>query len=855
VEVFGDTERVVHGQRFYEPAVGGSVVRSLLRLGTLEAEEKMAEIFSDLGVDSQVVRTFLANREVTRLPEHMGGGLQARPIIPGLTDDNLSRYEESDGGYDVGVSYGADPIIDESSKKYKLNSLFRDATLVDKLQISARRMQSAKRLALSDPGAAAAGLTEYIQAHGFPNARVLAGDYAKTVNNAIDFIRALGNSIVYADSGAPSVVSHSHLEMSFDQFHLKDVLWTVRGPLKYATEVNIVYQLAIHYGPEHVLFMLGAETIRLGIDIRNEKTGDYYTGALHGYSSMSGILPSGSGFPSELTADQQARLMLAGRNVSPVYVGKAVVGSAVHVSDKHVILNEHTLAMAAQADSVASVCGSSIVESMSVGGDICVVRRDSEHAQWHFREPDVGERVVLCYSVGAEVEYSEVLQVLGSADQLILSESNVLRKGASGAAVIALRDSALLGIFSTKRASRVICAPFTSASFAIVSDCQSVISVSQYAGTPGVEAGDRTYAKMVKRGFLGFLEGIERATAPLYSSTKGVRRMAGLVANIAGEWHTTINPDAAQLSMADSRLLSFGASPLGTYAVNSPPPVLQAVPNVRFVEPGERVFVFTKVDGDVLMSSVRVVTHILVDRKAFIVEDFGDSDEVMIGGLIVAERDAAVVGMFARRDCDTFGSYSTHCLSLVRPVVNLTSAPVDMRVVHAEFSSWVLPFETTVMEHITYGRQVWSVAVGSKLYQAGSSLAKALAAGADVWPDRARVLLDAFSWPVADTTGLDKYGVSGVAAALLAMVYLRSPGFAMDKLDAILANVRLESTPISTDFPFPRSVSAPDFVTVVPQTERSQESTRIQDLEKQMSRLAAMVSEQEKRTSFISDNG
>lgn len=491
-----------------------------------------------------------------------------------------------------------------------------------------------------------------------------------------------------------------------------------------------------------------------------------------------------------------------------------------------------------------------------------MVRRDGVAAQWLLREADVGERVVLCFSVGENVEYSEVLRIQASyGGQLILSDSNVLRKGASGAAVVALRDSALLGIFYTKRASSVICASFSSTDFSKVTDFMSVTS-SEYVGTPSTDVGTQTYRRMMRKGLQSFVDGISDATVGLYTSQMGRMVPAGMAADVSGTWFTTVDPDISQLMLRDGTKLRFSSAGEGLYTVTQPPPILKPLPNIRSAEPGERVFIFAKEGADIFMTAVRIVTHAHADNRRFVVEDFGDSEINLVGGLIVAERDAAVLGQFQSRVHDAFGNPSVLCLPLhARPVlavgVPATGLAVDSKDIVREMDDW-LASDSVVAQMADFGKTLISVVGKQAAYKRATSIGDGAALALSNWSSSFDKIVERLGWDPGDWIRFERHGRLPVAECYIALTYLRDPGGFFDKTVTWLVD-GYEPTPVVTvgEFPFPRSGGPFDFIERPASTSSVNSAltytaeSRVRDLEARFEMLARMV---DKRVSTVSQD-
>jgi len=306
---------------------------------------------------------------------------------------------------------------------------------------------------------------------------------------------------------------------------------------------------------------------------------------------------------------------------------------------------------------------------------LSVVDRKGGQAQWSLRDPVVGEKVVLVYSVGDSVEYSEILRVLSvHQDNIVLSQSNVLRKGASGAVVVALKDFALLGLFVSVRGYDVICASFSARHLTQVTEADSVCTSGGVEGA-GEEVGEATYSRMLHHGLGSYLDAINSSVAPIYVKSGSELQLAGTVANYAGSWRTTVDPTRAQLFLSDRQPLLFEQVGVNSYVCKSPPPVLTEVPATRTVVPGERVCIFARAGTDVIMSKVSRVAHYTVGAAFFTVEDFGNTSELLDGGLVVSERDACVLGQFVSKQYDVFGEPCAMCVSVPIGSVGLGIKP------------------------------------------------------------------------------------------------------------------------------------------------------------------------------------
>lgn len=228
-------------------------------------------------------------------------------------------------------------------------------------------------------------------------------------------------------------------------------------------------------------------------------------------------------------------------------------------------------------------------------------------------------------------------------DVLAVEKNGWMRPGVSGAAVVALRDMALVGLYDGPSLRKALVAAFTPSMYTDVCTLSDVGSES-YVVSPGQARS--VYSGLRNRGLGKVADTAMAAVVPLYSGTVHV----GMGFLSGDTLYTLCDPDVAPLAReASGQPLVFSRGP-GPYFHAYAPGSGGALPAVvRKPAYGEGVFVIGKdADGDYYSNSKARVIHIGADAQFFQVSPLELEGALPLsGGLVVALADAAVVGCFA----------------------------------------------------------------------------------------------------------------------------------------------------------------------------------------------------------------
>lgn len=660
-------EKVVErsGRLTVLPVLGAKELASLFVDRVRVSDVQLDAMFRGAVVPKAAYEYFKSRRMLVEVGDFENRKLA---VVPRTRDYGNAPLQE----YSDDALYRSGEVIDAARKKLTLSQMFDDPQVRDKLGLSDRRLVAAQRQALSDARGAAASLQTYLRTHGFPAYTVAAGDMQKNHKTAAAFIRESAKHYRDIDPVVDARMVRNDIWLfANDMGRSKDYEWVVKGPVMWAVEVRAIHKMALVVGPYVTMGMFSWETAVLGICIfdREDKP---YCGDLTGYADPAGIVPLPRAARLFLSSAEQAqRVCAASVNVLPVRAGGKVVGSAVRVSDRYAIFNDHTWA-ACQDGEVGEVQpvwvgDDQVVNPRLIGSDVVLVHVAHTDTHWPLRMPRLNERVVLVYSVGETVEYTEALSVVGaSGTQMTVSYSEVMRPGMSGAAVVAVSDGAMLGIFCTVDSRRAICELFTPASFAKAVELDSQ---SPLEDTAADEEEYSAFTCMTGRGLKGTYHAVRSSITPLVSNGSFVGSALCLP---HGKLVTTVDVDQYAVGPPGSAVLAFEQQG-SCYVAPAGGSVVSSVPHVRLAKHGERVFAMTRtVDGATALSAMRNVVHV-DSRGQFKVDAFGAGAVLLDGATVVATSDGAVVGLYVGSGRDVRQAVVSLCV----PLYTLASAGPD----------------------------------------------------------------------------------------------------------------------------------------------------------------------------------
>jgi len=564
-----------------------------------------------------------------------------RKVVKRDTEDGARLVSVTSNIADVLSSKKAPQVISVGArpKRFEVVHLLTDLTLVDKFSIKGGLRAEIRNLAVVDTVRAAKKLQDHVRKYeGYEKAEVLPGSYLRSWKGARESIKV--------HSARFPVVS-----VAVDATFIGDKVfmygeagvdgWRVFGPDKVASLVKLVHRMVSASSCESVAFALGPELTILDIDVHDGY--DVISPVRERHAGNHDLLPAPTSprVNSLLSTAERQRLEEMCRACETLAVDGEDCATAVRVTSRYVLLNTHV----ADEDGEKTSNGVSFYPRRAIGRDLWVAEAPGPEVAWHLREAVVGEKVVLCYRRHTELVLSGPVTVLTvSAETIAVEKDASMLPGVSGAAVVALSDLSLLGLYDGVAMRRGLVAAFTPAMYTDVcsaSEPDVGCQVSVRAGGEGI------YVSMSRRGLSRMVDGAMDALIPLYSGAKHV----GMGFSHAGEVVTACDPDASPLALGpDTRPLVFDVLTPAYFSAAVAEPLPPPPPVVRKPAYGERVFVVGKdFEGEYCGTTFGKVEHVGVGAAHFRVAGMElEGTLPLVGGLVVAYADAAVVGVVYR---------------------------------------------------------------------------------------------------------------------------------------------------------------------------------------------------------------
>jgi len=524
-------------------------------------------------------------------------------------------------------------------KRFEVAHLLTDVDLMDKFSIRGRFRADLKNMAVVDTQRAADLLQQHIRTYeGYERAEVRPGAYAYSWKAARERLKLQAARFPEISVAISATFIGDKIFIYGDQ-EKGEAGWRVFGPMRSAWLVMLVHRMVAHTNCEVVAFAMGPELTILDIDIHDGETVLSPCRERHAGPHDDLPLRSSTALAAALSLSSLRALQAACEAVETVAVEGEDVASAVRITSKYVLVNSHV------ADEKAVTAGGKpLFPQRMLTKDLWLARCDGPDVVWHLRQPEEGEQVVLCYRRHQELQFSDPVRVLQVSDEILTLEKNEwMQHGVSGAAVVALRDLALVGLYDGLTLRRALVAAFTPAMYTEVCTLSEIGSDS-HVSSAGQAQG--VYSALKSRGLGKVVDAAMASVVPLYSGNVHV----GMGFSHGGRICTVCDPDVAPLSVApEGRPLTFEKLHGPFFAADlpgfsTPPPAVVRKPSY-----GEGVFVIGKdADGDYYSVSKARVTHVGVDAAFFQISPLKLEGALpLLGGLVVAHADAAVIGCFA----------------------------------------------------------------------------------------------------------------------------------------------------------------------------------------------------------------
>lgn len=379
-----------------------------------------------------------------------------------------------------------------------------------------------------------------------------------------------------------------------------------------------------------------------------------------------------------LSSDGRAKLLSMRRSMEPVFVDGEQVACAVRIAGSRVLINSHVV----NSDAVVEVRSALVYPQRMVSKDLWIAKTSEvvHQMDWTLRSPVVGESVVICYLRGDKLQYTAPVSVRSTdGSVIVLSLTSDMRSGMSGAAVVAVHDMALLGVYSGAGAQQAVAAAFTPEHYTDLCTADAASEVSR--SEAGSEIDDSLYRTMRSRGLGKLVDSAIESMAPIYDGMVHV----GMGYQIGAEFRTTCDMAEPLTVGIDRKNVVFSEPVSGVFSYQGSSVVAgTAGPSVyRAVQYGEKVFVVGRDDQGPYISRSSTVRHIGVASKSFFLAQMSDVGHLpLCGGLVVSQVDGAVVGQFQSVSSSMAMGEAVKCVSIhpalsQSPVVDTSDTVVD----------------------------------------------------------------------------------------------------------------------------------------------------------------------------------
>lgn len=558
-------------------------------------------------------------------------------------------------------------------RRYMLLQLLEDVDLQISLGLRPKFVELVCRQAAVDVGVACSLMQKALKDNQV-DAVVQPGGYSKSLKHA----RA---SILQAQEGTRGTPVSLDIVVTGEKAlcqggrQVNGVFdWLVSGPLWRTHEVVAIARLASVKGSVVVNQLLEGAMLVCGIELIQQTVDGLPIGSVVACSGplMAGCSGSDGNLLAQCVRDAATRVL-------PVVRGGCVIGNSVQMSSVSSLVNAHVFESdGGGSDSSGPLRlgtgASGVLASLvqSVGYDLWLTSHSelgAVHEPWLRRAAQVSEYGRLVYSGLKGVEFSELVKVLyAESGSLITSRVQQARGGMSGAAFVAERDGALLGVFHGYTYDKCVFSVLVG-DVGLESDAevvrQSVVATNSHS--------DELYESLRDRGLVGVVNVVAAVMEPVYAQTGAVvEQVANAVALSVGSVYTTVNPDVWSLQDASGKSYAFQVNGVDRYVAQDNAPVGVSVGLVRKPIVGEQVTVMGK-DGDgPYFSQVLRVGRVERGGERFWLDGLPSGSFVFAGGVVLALADAAVLGQFVMKEG---GAEMSRCVVVADPQGMGTETP------------------------------------------------------------------------------------------------------------------------------------------------------------------------------------
>jgi hypothetical protein len=547
---------------------------------------------------------------------------------------------------------------DKKRKVYHLQSVLSDPDVLTKFGLSDADAQILKRTAVADPVVAAKNLEQLLR-HAGHHCVVTPGDYGRGVkaararlHRALESTYVTPHEVIVQVFGDKAVCEHPHSEGERPQ-------WSVSGPVVATPEIIVVARLAIAQGYTTVRSLFERDLVTCRVTLASEGYDplagmEYHVGE-QVVGGIGGSDGSGFGFHVRAAATRLLPLAMQGR----------IVATAVRVTESSAYANWHVLERRDE-DNVIYAVGPDYYPRVDiechheVAADLWDVRHPSlplAEGTWLVRDADVGEKAVLVYATAFGCEFSDVVEVRRSeTGTVVTTKPPQARAGVSGAALVALDDGALLGVYRGASLEHCSCATIS-----IDYSRPMEVDDARVAASPTTPV-DVVWDTLKGRGVASRVEKALDSLQPLYVSGSHV----GYAATYGQFLYTTLDGEAWELCDASGKRMGFTRAS-DMFRVDAPVTTTGLVA-VRLPRLQEQAFVVARDAAGGYFSHVTSVARLSSDGRGFWLASDPHQGQteplVFAGALVIAESDGYVLGQY-----DTTvrlaSSRMSKCLSLI----------------------------------------------------------------------------------------------------------------------------------------------------------------------------------------------
>lgn len=671
---------------------------ALQDLSLQSADDVLRALLDDMSLlPAHKREKFIVDRTAVWKPMHAGGyRMVLVPRVPKAVDE-IDLIQ----GMPVEIALAKQQIhavprtqLEDRSitKTYQLMQIFNDKSVLDKYQLTARQIESAKRLAATDATAASRLLQEAMNAcQTEVRVFVKAHAWTKSRKQAVHTIDTFCREYPYVELDY-------HVDIIKDtifMFGPDNENWVVSGPTIYTEQVRALHSLVFREGYiiPSVLLSIECGLLKLNLGTKydvSEPTITYHAGGSRG------VFTSGVSEETARILPVKARVALTSlaQRLHPVSDDAgAVIATAVRVTEDDVLVNNHVLN---DTEKDIFVGEHKLTSGIQINRDIWTANNRGKCDPWQLREPVKDELVVLC-GLGENGMYvSPPLKVTSVLDTTILIERHsYVVPGMSGAAIVSLRGFALLGIHSAVVGQQLIAYRFSSTHLSELVMRDTSLPPSMYGDD---EMGMRVMAHFRKHGLASNF----KRTASSILALRHEGKHVGMATVIAENYIvTTCNMDLPLTISGSEVPLTWSSISTGVYGAHVPGLSHSSPPFIRRPNVIEKVFIVGW-DDSPYIAGESAVAFVGLDAKSFVIRKF-DTKAVAVGGLVIGW-DGAVLGVVAHDSDTTQIGSGVRCWPL--PVYAEKEMMLPDKIVEAAFPvlspvAWPAGLLEEVCTHVT----------------------------------------------------------------------------------------------------------------------------------------------------------